>query len=57
MTICADEGPTRDSNTKKNSIAASSKGLRPAIPKELHEVTMAWWREGFERLYFLPEDR
>lgn len=42
MTICADEGPTRDSNTKKNSIAASSNGLRPAIPKELHEVTMAW---------------
>lgn len=57
MTICADEGPTRDSNTKENSIAASSKGLRPAILKELHEVTMACWREGFERLYFLPEDR
>lgn len=37
MTICADEGPTRESNTK-NSIAASSKGL---CLGELNEVTIA----------------
>lgn len=41
MTICADEGPTKESNTKKNSIAASSKGFCLAIPGELNEVTIA----------------
>lgn len=56
MTICADEGPTRESNTKKNSIAASSNGLCPTIPRELHEVTMAYGEKNL-RLYLLPEDR
>lgn len=51
MTICADEGPTREINMKKNSIAASSKGFRLAILEELNEVTIAWGE--FEMLYFL----
>lgn len=31
MTICADEGLTRESSTKKSSIAASSNVFRPVI--------------------------
>lgn len=40
MTICAEEGPTRESNTKEKSMTASRNVLCPAIPKGFGEVTM-----------------
>lgn len=57
MTICAEEGPTRESNTKEKSMTASSNVLCPAIPKGFDEVTMVWFPGNYGRWYFLPEDR
>lgn len=47
MTICADEGATKESIINNDKIAASSVVFRPAINAELDEVTiMNVYRSG-----------